>query len=423
MNPQADALNKTLKGTALALLSKKGKAAFWPRLGILQQTLDARGKELDATIGTAVGDDGTPMRLPAVASHLDVEPKAAYPYAPGMGVMALREAWKTELKAKNPSLNSEISLPIVTAGLTHGLSLIGSLFVDPGTEIVLPDLFWGNYKRIFEHIHGGKLVPFETFKGSEFNTEGLKEALGRGEGKKILLLNFPNNPSGYTPTEQEAEAILAVIKENAEAGDKIFVILDDAYFGLQYADGMQESLFAKLANLHKSVLAVKVDGATKEEFMWGFRIGFLTYGAWGLDSDAYQALVEKTAGTIRATVSNCNHPGQSLLLQALKDPDHQREKLQKLNTLKARYEKVKEVLEKHEEYQEYFEALPFNSGYFMCLKLKEGIDPEKVRQTLLKDYDTGVIALPSGLLRIAYSGIPVAKIPTLFENISSACKD
>jgi len=85
-----------------------------------------------------------------------------------------------------------------------------------------------------------------------------------------VLLNFPNNPSGYTPTIDEGEKITAVLKKAANAGNKIVVILDDSYFGLVFEDGvMTESLFSRLANCHENLLAIKVDGITKEEYAWG----------------------------------------------------------------------------------------------------------------------------------------------------------
>ncbi len=76
-------------------------------------------------------------------------------------------------------------------------------------------------------------------------------------------------------------------------------------------------------------------------------------------------------------------------------------------------------LEAHPEYKGRFEALPFNSGYFMCVKVA-GRDGEAVRQKLLTDYDTGVIAL-GDLVRVAYSSLPEAQIPQLFTNLYAAC--
>ena len=77
----------------------------------------------------------------------------------------------------------------------------------------------------------------------------LKETAQK-KSKIIVLLNFPNNPTGYSITPQEAAAICAVLKEVASEGVNMVVVSDDAYFGLFYADEvMQESLFAHTANL------------------------------------------------------------------------------------------------------------------------------------------------------------------------------
>ena len=80
------------------------------------------------------------------------------------------------------------------------------------------------------------------------------------------------------------------------------------------------------------------------------------------------------------------------------------------------------ILEKNKDYKDYFKALPFNSGYFMCIKLREGIDGEQVRQLLLEKYGTGVIAMKN-ILRIAFSSTKKESIPELFQNIYNACKE
>jgi len=79
------------------------------------------------------------------------------------------------------------------------------------------------------------------------------------------------------------------------------------------------------------------------------------------------------------------------------------------------------VLAQRSEFAKVFTSLPYNSGYFMCLQLRN-IDAEAVRKQLLENYDTGVIAL-QGLIRIAYSSLPAAMIPQFFDNIYRACVD
>ena len=88
-----------------------------------------------------------------------------------------------------------------------------------------------------------------------------------------------------------------------------------------------------------------------------------------------------------------------------------------------RYRLVKKTLEAHPEYEKYFEALPFNSGYFMCVRIKD-IFVDKVWQRLLDKYNTGVVCYSEkNLLRITFAATPEAQIEKLFNNIYSACKD
>ena len=165
------------------------------------------------------------------------------------------------------------------------------------------------------------MYPFFNAAGG-FNVEALRQALATraGSWKTILILNFPNNPTGYSATKAEIEQIAALLRETAEEGRNLVVVTDDAYFGLFYGEDVaQESLFAKLAGCHERLLAVKVDGPTKEEFVWGFRTGMLTFGARAFLSDEalYQALEKKVAGAIRSAVSNCSHVAQSVLAKAM----------------------------------------------------------------------------------------------------------
>ena len=304
------------------------------------------------------------------------------------------------------------------------MSLVGYLFADKGDKIILPDLYWENYDLVFDNAYGASFDFFNFFKKDKLDIEAFKNTLSDGKiGKKILLLNFPNNPTGYTPTEEEAVKIKEIIEDSAKKGNKIVVILDDAYFGLVYEDGIEkESLFSSLSDLHENVLAIKLDGPTKEDYVWGFRVGFITYGIKRGTMEVYSALESKTAGAIRGAVSNVSNLSQSLLLAAYNDPKYNIEKEAKYNLLKSRYMKVRNVLDENEKYKEFFTPLPYNSGYFMCVKLNNGLDGEKVRNILLSKYDIGIINM-SGLIRIAFSAVQERYIEELFEKLYLACKE
>jgi aspartate/methionine/tyrosine aminotransferase len=424
--PQAAALNETLgknNPALLEMLSSRGKAIYFPKLGILSQSAEAKGKDINATIGIATEDDGGPLFLDCIGKNIKLPPDKAFTYAPSPGLPEIRKLWKEQQLRKNPGLAGKTySSPVVTSALTHGLSMAAYLFVEAGDTVILPDLYWENYDLAFSITYGARLDPFETFTpAGAFNVEGLRQKLSQGRGKKIVLLNFPNNPSGYTPLEPEAAAIAQVLREAAEAGDKVVVILDDAYFGLVFEKGVAtQSLFVPLCDAHPNLMAVKLDGPTKEDYVWGFRVGFMAFGIKGGSAEAYAALEAKAAGAVRGTISNSSILGQSLLVQAWSAESYEREKQAKHATLKQRYEKIKAILAAHPEYREVFDPVPFNSGYFMCIRLRKG-NAEAVRQKLLKEYSTGVIAF-GPLVRLAFSSTPTARLEALFDNVYRAAR-
>lgn len=427
LDAQAVALNKTIEAAnpaVMSLLSERGRRIFFPKMGILAQSAEARGKSINATIGTALDEDGSPLCLPSIASQMNVPKGAAFPYAPSPGLPEIREQWGKMLLQKNPGLAGKaISQPVVSCALTHGLSIAAYMFCNDGDVLLTPDLYWENYDLIFGVSFGGQIVTYPAFTSvGGFNLDGLRKAIAaRPEKKLIISLNFPNNPAGYTLLEKEVPALKQLLLAEAEAGRQLIVLLDDAYFGLVFEKGVYtQSLFVDLCDAHENLLAVKLDGPTKEDYVWGFRVGFITFGVKGGSPALYQALEGKCAGAIRANISNVSMPAQSMLLAAWKNPAYAAEKQKAFDLLKARYEEIKRVLVSHPEYQDEFEPLPYNSGYFMCVRLKKA-NSETIRQKLLTEHSTGVINL-CGILRIAFSATPTAKLEVLFANLYTACK-
>lgn len=424
IDPQAAQLNDVIQAAnpaVLRMLSARGRAIFFPKLGVLSQSAEAAGKDINATIGIALEDDGAPVALPSVSRSLNLPAGDAFPYAPSPGRPDIRKLWREMLLKKNPGLASRsFGQPVVTAALTHGLSMAGYMFAEPGDTVILPDLYWENYDLVFGNAYGATLETFPTYTASgAFDVAALADRLSGPVGKKIVLLNFPNNPSGYTPTVAEAKAIVATLTAEAARGSAVVLLIDDAYFGLVFEQGvLAESIFVDLCDAHPNLLAVKIDGATKEDYVWGFRVGFLTYGIKGGTPALYEALEAKTGGAIRGNISNSSNPAQSMLVRSWKSGEYDAEKADKYALLRTRYQTVREVLALHPEYAEAFVPLPFNSGYFMCVRPLK-VDAEKLRRKLLADYSTGTINF-NGVLRIAFSATPTPKLPKLFENIYKA---
>ncbi|HUX22186.1 MAG TPA: aminotransferase class I/II-fold pyridoxal phosphate-dependent enzyme [Spirochaetia bacterium] len=428
MNQLAQELNKILEGTVIAdLLSDYGKRFYFPK-GIAAQSAEAKkhATVLNATIGMAYLN-GEPVEHTAVRKQLpELVPDESVAYAPTGGDAALRARWKQEILRKNPDLSPErISEPMVVPGLTSGISQLADLFADKGDPVVIPDMFWGNYRLIFEGRREAVIHSFPFFTPDlTLNVEGLQDSLRKNakNGKVILVINFPNNPTGYSPTKAEAARIVEALRRLAEEGLKIVAITDDAYFGLFYEKEIfPQSLFTPLSQAHENILAVKVDGATKEDFVWGFRIGFVTFGGKGLSQEHYKAINNKLMGSLRASISNSSRPAQSILLKAMESKGYEEEKQHYFDSLTERYQAVKRIIAERKTGLS-LKPLPFNSGYFMSFEF-EGGNAEVLRQNLLFKKGIGTISIADSYLRVAYSSIDMEDMERLYTEIFASADE
>jgi aspartate/methionine/tyrosine aminotransferase len=433
MNPIANELNEIIieaNEHIYEMLSNVGKELFFPK-GILSQGAEAKEKahKFNATIGMAT-EKGRTMHLSSIMAMVKgLTPRQALTYAPSFGIMPLRETWRNALYSKNPSLaGKEISIPVVTHAITHGLSVVSDMWVDPGDVIILPDKMWGNYNLIFSVRRGARIVRYSLFNSQgKFNLEAFETCLqsqAKDRQKIIVMLNFPNNPTGYTVNPGEADKIVEIMEKVAQKGTNVLAVTDDAYFGLFYEDdAIKESIFARLVNRDPRLLAIKLDGATKENFVWGLRIGFITYGGFfkGDSKKPYEALEKKTAGAVRGSISNASHLSQEIVLKTMQSETYRSEKMEKFLIMKERAQEVKRVLADLK-YQEVWDVYPFNSGYFMCLNLKT-VEAEPLRVHLLEKYGVGLISLGKTDLRVAFSCLEKEDVQELFDTVLQGIKD
>ncbi len=427
LNPLAQELNERLEDSvAGALLSEEGLRMYFPK-GIIAQSEEAKkgASKANGTIGMTI-IDGKPAILPSIQKSVpSLDARSLVAYAPTAGQKEFRTIWQKQIIDKNPLLKTKkISLPVVVPGLTAGLSYIADLFIDEKKPLVAPDPSWDNYALITEARRGAELHRFNFFDGKKIDMAALENAVKKEAAacsSVRLLLNFPQNPSGYSPTKSEVVEICRIIRETASGGVKLLIICDDAYFGLNYEDDIEEqSLFAHIADIHENVLAVKIDGPTKEDFAWGFRCGFVTFASKNFSDEHCDALVKKLMGVIRSSVSCSATPSQSLLMQSYTDPENEAQKIAFRKILEARYRVVRSFVDSHK--SNAIETLPFNSGYFMSFRLN-GIDAETLRKKLLSEKGIGTVSIDSRTLRVAFSSIDEDKIESVYTDIYAAADE
>ena len=404
----------------MSFFSKLGENIILPQDVLIQskETAAVAGA-INATIGIATINKKA-MSLPSINKVLTELNNSEYlPYSPTPGLPKMRELWKEKILADNPSINKDfLSLPMVTTGITQGIDIAANLFSESGDALLLPNLFWQNYAQIYTIKLGNTIYKYNQFnENNEFSIENFKKALYSIKEDKIsLILNFPNNPTGYTPSDDELDSLVEVInifaKENTNK--QIIIVSDDAYFGLFFEDNHKTPTLSatyKLAE-NENCLIVKLDGITKEFYSWGLRVGFITY--YTKNDELRKILLEKTQGYLRSTTSSPSNLSQQIAVRLLDNKQSLEEKAINDKIIEERYDELKQAISK-EDLNSLVTVLPFNSGYFFTIKLPSNINAHEFRLKFLNEYKYGVYSMDDDHIRIAFSCLDKELIPELIN--------
>ncbi len=444
-------------------LSELGKRIYLPQGVFFWAGRAKKEAEIMGTLGSAFGyekdfiEGGTsewvPCYLEDIKNYTKLNINEIVPYPKISGLEGLKTIWKNWIIEKsliNKTIEKErlnrlenyISTPVITSGLTNGIFVCCSLLLNSGDYIISPNKRWGNYDNIIEKLLGAKIKSFEFFIKSKFNVQGLKDAIyevSKIQEKIVLILGFPNNPTGYIPKKEELEEIINVLRlAQKDISKPIIVLVDDAYEPYIYSNNViNRSIFYDLHDLEEDIIPIKIDGITKEFLMYGGRIGFVTIGlkpSWVNSEEELDILKteinNKLSGLIRTTISNSNHFYQSLIINLFKDVGtdgliKKRDKIKVL--LKARYEKINAEFRKIKNSD--ISVDPNAGGFFVFVNL----NPKKFRANdfadhLLKKYKVGVIPIEKpndniNGIRIAYCSIDLTQITEFVNRINLALVD
>ena len=410
--------------------------SFFSKLGeniILPQDVLIQSKEtaaipgaINATIGIATSNKKA-MALPSINKVITEINNSEYlPYSPTPGLPKMRELWKEKILADNPSINKDfLSLPMVTTGITQGIDIAANLFSESGDALLLPNLFWQNYAQIYTIKLGNKIYKYNQFdENNEFSISNFKETLySINEDKISLILNFPNNPTGYTPSDVELNSLVDVISTYAKENKnkQLIIVSDDAYFGLFFEKNHKTPTLSATYKLseNENCLIVKLDGITKEFYSWGLRVGFITY--YTKNDELRKILLEKTQGYLRSTTSSPSNLSQQIAVRLLDNKQSLEEKEINDKIIEERYNELKQAISK-EQLDQLVRVLPFNSGYFFTIKLPSNINAHEFRLKFLNEYKYGVYSMDDEHIIIAFSCLDKELIPELINKFKQCIK-
>lgn len=183
---------------------------------------------------------------------------------PASGLDVAKDAVRQKFRREN-HLDYERAQIIVTVGAKEALFLAFMSVLDEGHEVILPAPYWVSFPEQIK-LAGGQAVVVRN-PGDDFRLtpQHLTRALtGR---TRIVVLNYPNNPGGFTYSEDQLLALSDVLK-----GKDVWVFADELYDRLTY-DGTKHISWASLST--ETYQKTITFGATSKTFaMTGWRMGF-----------------------------------------------------------------------------------------------------------------------------------------------------
>jgi aspartate/methionine/tyrosine aminotransferase len=196
-------------------------------------------------------------------------------YSHNLGLYSLRKALAQYVtRLHRPTAPEEIA---VTSAGVNALMVVSQLLLDPGDRVVEVVPLWPNVQEI-PKILGARV----TTVALEFAPQGWRLDLGRliealEPGTKALVLNSPNNPTGWTVSREEQRAILEHCRRHG-----IWIVADDAYERLYYEGSGVAPSFLDLADAGERVISANT--FSKSWLMTGWRLGWAVVPA-SLEAD------------------------------------------------------------------------------------------------------------------------------------------
>ncbi|MFA7677493.1 MAG: pyridoxal phosphate-dependent aminotransferase [Candidatus Omnitrophota bacterium] len=186
-------------------------------------------------------------------------------YTPSAGTLELREAIARKCR-QDCAFSANTENVIVTSGAKYAIFAAITALAGQDSEVIVPSPYWVSYPEMIK-LSGSNMVALSCSEdeGFKINPQTLEKAITAKT--KLLILNYPANPTGITYSRQELQDIYEVVKKR-----KIFVVSDEIYEALVY-DGREHISFASFPGADE--FTVTVGGFSKTFSMTGWRMGYL----------------------------------------------------------------------------------------------------------------------------------------------------
>ena len=186
-------------------------------------------------------------------------------YTSNAGLMELRNEIAAYYKRKHGLDYKGASEVLVTVGGSEGIDMCLRAMIDPEDEVIIPQPSYVSYGPCAE-LAGAKCVFLELKAENDFRLKPDELLAAITPKTKILILPFPNNPTGAIMEKEDLEPIAKICKEK-----DIYVLSDEIYGELTYT-GKDHFTIAQLPGMKERT--VIINGFSKAYAMTGWRLGF-----------------------------------------------------------------------------------------------------------------------------------------------------
>ena len=233
-----------------------------PRSGIRDFFEIVQSMKSVISLGIGEPDFVTPWHIREAAIYALERGKTGY--TSNLGLLTLREEIARYVAETYRVQYDGPTEVLVTVGVSEALDLALRAVLNPGDEVLYHEPCYVSYSPSIALAHG-KAVAIGTLEADEFKLrpDALRAALT--SKSKVLLLNFPTNPTGAVMTAAELEEIAVICREH-----NLLVITDEIYSELSYNEA--HTSIASLPDMRERTIFLH--GFSKAFAMTGFRIGY-----------------------------------------------------------------------------------------------------------------------------------------------------
>lgn len=186
-------------------------------------------------------------------------------YTANRGLLELREEITNRLKNEHEISYDPKKEVLITVGVSEALDLALRTVVHPGDEVLIPEPCYVSYKACVT-LAGGKPIGVTTTIENEFRVTAEELERHVTPHTRVLLIGYPNNPTGAVMPREELLKIAAFAKRH-----DLIVISDEIYSNLVYG-GENHTCFASLPEMQERTILL--NGFSKSYAMTGWRIGY-----------------------------------------------------------------------------------------------------------------------------------------------------